>query len=280
MRHRKSIQVEPLASLIACHRSPKNIKSEITTSPYKSDIRFPNLTNLSRPLKDENTLISHDSPYSTTMSSHKSPLKNPTSGETGSIAVSMLPSPPLAPTTTPSLPEKSLEAMLGQNKPFARYYVQYCEENPLGYQMSESERYNFAWKSWNQLSPADRGSFYTLEESPDPLNNNTSPDGTTALDYEDRKSGSRFDYEAQFQDDNTFSAVDDDQPKKFQLQTFIADASLEVLETSIDKGVKLLEDLKGPLRGNLERSQDAALWLEQIERLQKQAVRTRTIIGK
>ena len=62
------------------------------------------------------------------------------------------------------------------------------------------------------------------------------------------------------------------QPQFFHLQNIIADASLDVLEASVERGVKFLDDLKQPLVQNLESSPDAAQWVQQIERLQKQAV--------
>ena len=138
-----------------------------------------------------------------------------------------------------------------------------------------------AWRSWSQLPPADRAPFYVHEVSFDPLNDVAPLKEAETTGYEDKKTAFLLDYEKQLEgEDPLEGAGDDSQPIKFQLQTFIADASLEVLETSIDKGVKFLEDLKGPLKGNSERSQEASHWVEQIEKLQKQAVKTKTIIGK
>ena len=69
------------------------------------------------------------------------------------------------------------------------------------------------------------------------------------------------------------------QSQSFHLQNIIADAKLDVLETSVERGFKFLDDLKQPLLEYLESSPDAAQWVQQIERLQKQAVRTKTVIG-
>ena len=138
-----------------------------------------------------------------------------------------------------------------------------------------------AWRSWSQLPPADRAPFYVHERSFDPLNDVALLKETEVTDCENKKTTFLLDYEKQLKgEDSLEGAGDDSQPIKFQLQTFIADASLEVLETSIDKGVKFLEDLKEPLKVNSERSQEASHWVEQIEKLQKQAVKTKTIIGK
>jgi hypothetical protein len=64
----------------------------------------------------------------------------------------------------------------------------------------------------------------------------------------------------------------------FQLQDLIANVSLEVLESCVETGVDFLNDLKRPLKEKPE-SSDAAQWVEQIERLQAQATKARTIIG-
>ena len=69
-------------------------------------------------------------------------------------------------------------------------------------------------------------------------------------------------------------------PKTFQLQSFIADASLEILESSVSKGVQFLEELKQPLIKTHESSQDAAQWMQQIYKLHKQAIKPKTIIGR
>ncbi|KAL8823786.1 MAG: hypothetical protein Q9191_005550 [Dirinaria sp. TL-2023a] len=67
--------------------------------------------------------------------------------------------------------------------------------------------------------------------------------------------------------------------RSFQLQRVLQDAEPEVLETSVTQGVKLLEKLKEPLQSKAQDSPDAVQWIQQIENLQKQAVRTKTIIG-
>ena len=67
--------------------------------------------------------------------------------------------------------------------------------------------------------------------------------------------------------------------RNFQLQSLIADASLDVLEASVVKGVQLLEELKNPFQNTVEDDRDARSWIEQINKLQKQAVKTKSIIG-
>ena len=52
-----------------------------------------------------------------------------------------------------------------------------------------------------------------------------------------------------------------------------------MLEMSVERGVKLLDQLKAPLIDKMENSPDAQQWIEQIDNLIKQAVKTKTIIG-
>lgn len=69
-----------------------------------------------------------------------------------------------------------------------------------------------------------------------------------------------------------------DQPRqKFQLQKMMQGKPLEDLEKAVKAGVLLLNTLKSPLVGKLP--DDAAQWIEQIERIKKQAAKTKTIVG-
>ena len=74
-------------------------------------------------------------------------------------------------------------------------------------------------------------------------------------------------------------AEEEQPPRNFQLQSLIADVSLDVLEASVEKGVQVLEELKKPLQNNVEDDRNAKSWIEQINKLQKQAVKTKSIIG-
>ena len=65
----------------------------------------------------------------------------------------------------------------------------------------------------------------------------------------------------------------------FQLHALLRDAPPDMLERGVEQGVKLLEDLRTPLVGKVESSPDAAQWIQQIDTLRRQAVKTRTIIG-
>lgn len=72
---------------------------------------------------------------------------------------------------------------------------------------------------------------------------------------------------------------EDQKQKSFQLQMLLKDAGPEMLETSVEQGVKLLDQLKAPLLSKMENSPDAEQWIQQIDNLIKQAVKTKTVIG-
>ncbi|KAL9612851.1 MAG: hypothetical protein Q9167_002583 [Letrouitia subvulpina] len=65
----------------------------------------------------------------------------------------------------------------------------------------------------------------------------------------------------------------------FQLQALLKDATPEMLKSSVEEGVKLLDRLKVPMVTKMSDSPDAEQWVQQIENLQRQAVKTKTIIG-
>ncbi|KAL8709618.1 MAG: hypothetical protein Q9220_005710 [cf. Caloplaca sp. 1 TL-2023] len=65
----------------------------------------------------------------------------------------------------------------------------------------------------------------------------------------------------------------------FQLQALLQDANPEILERGVQEGVRLLEGVKAPMVEKLAENADAQQWIKQIETVQKQAAKTRTIIG-
>lgn len=73
--------------------------------------------------------------------------------------------------------------------------------------------------------------------------------------------------------------LEEQKHKSFQLQTLLKDAGPKMLETSVEQGVKLLDQLKAPLLNKMGNSPDAEQWIQQIDQLIKQAVRTKTVIG-
>ena len=66
---------------------------------------------------------------------------------------------------------------------------------------------------------------------------------------------------------------------QFQIQSLLAGCTPEQLELGVEKGVELLENMKRPIIDRLSQSPDAAQWIQQIENLQKQAAKTKTIVG-
>ncbi|MCJ1479498.1 hypothetical protein MMC13_008184 [Lambiella insularis] len=88
---------------------------------------------------------------------------------------------------------------------------------------------------------------------------------------------SEMDFKKQFDE----SASQDEVPQStfFQLQQVVADASLEVLERTVQKGVEFLNDLKAPLLEKVDSSPDAGQWAQQIEKLQSQVIKAKTVIG-
>ena len=150
-----------------------------------------------------------------------------------------------------------------QNPQFARYLEQnrtrLLDEQPRTH--DPDEMYAAAWLEWSHLDPASRAKYYIKAEAP-------------AVPQE-------FSYPAENDtlDDEVPLEEHDDTPKHFQLQTHVANAGLDLLETSVKRGVKLLDKLKWPLKIRTELSPDAVQWIEQVERLQTSAVKTKTIIG-
>ena len=77
----------------------------------------------------------------------------------------------------------------------------------------------------------------------------------------------------------TTADFEDQKQKSFQLQALLKDAGPALLESSVEHGVKLLDQLKAPLLDKMGNSPDAEQWIQQIDLLIKQAVKTKTIIG-
>lgn len=55
--------------------------------------------------------------------------------------------------------------------------------------------------------------------------------------------------------------------------------SPEILEKAVESSVELLNTLQEPLQTKLANSPDASQWIQQIDLLKRQAVKTQTIIG-
>ena len=106
-----------------------------------------------------------------------------------------------------------------------------------------------AWNSWMSFSPEQRESYSAAVASlPEQVQED---DVMSEIDF-----GDQFTTEAE-----PGSQMEDQQPKTFQLQKLIANAGLDVLESSVEGGVKFHDDLKGPLLEKVESSPDAAQWV-------------------
>ncbi|KAL8800856.1 MAG: hypothetical protein Q9182_004876 [Xanthomendoza sp. 2 TL-2023] len=67
--------------------------------------------------------------------------------------------------------------------------------------------------------------------------------------------------------------------KHFQLSAMLKDATPQLLESSVEASVKLLNTLRAPLADKMASSPDAEHWIQQIDNLKKLAVKTKTVIG-
>lgn len=64
---------------------------------------------------------------------------------------------------------------------------------------------------------------------------------------------------------NTDTSEIQDAPKEtFQLQKLLTEATPELLETSVEEGVRLLDNLKGQMLTESAASADAMQWIQQI----------------
>ncbi|KAL8789297.1 MAG: hypothetical protein Q9213_001220 [Squamulea squamosa] len=75
------------------------------------------------------------------------------------------------------------------------------------------------------------------------------------------------------------STTNDEGQKHFQFSALLKDATPQVLESSVEASVKLLETLRAPLADKMENNPDAEHWIQQIDNLKKLAVKTKTVIG-
>ena len=160
-----------------------------------------------------------------------------------------------------------MDHIKSQNPQFARYFeynqARILEEKPQ-LQGEKDGVYNAAWLEWSHLDPGSRAQYYIKAEPTNEL-----PESLSTLEA----AAMEGDLMNEEQDDT------EDAPKTFKLQSLVADASLELLETSVERGVKLLDQLREPLKDNAEHSPDVEQWIESLDKLQKSAVKQKTIIG-
>ena len=73
--------------------------------------------------------------------------------------------------------------------------------------------------------------------------------------------------------------LDQQQQNHLQLLSLVKDAKPQELESVVEEGIKLLDDLRAPLLAQMAGTPDSDQWIQQIDNLKKQAVKTKTVIG-
>lgn len=160
---------------------------------------------------------------------------------------------------------------------------------------------------WSSLSPTQRAQYETRAKS---VANSSGEDHPLASPAEHSRSSSPEPHAMKREsqsltnahsnvplDEPPISAAElsEQRPKSFQLQTLLEGASPQILESSVEQGLELLDQLKAPLVARAENTPDAEQWIQQIgkassygcfelliysiDALRKQAVKTRTVIG-
>ena len=183
------------------------------------------------------------------------------------------------------------------NLPFLKYLDWYFERHRgWANHLSLSYVIDHAWESWQNLEAREKRE-YQQKVSREMSNNemlwpkevvrqawlDAKPVVAEAADTlpkeEEIKAEMDFDEFGPVGQDAQNSQPVEERPKVFQLQDVVANASLEVLESTVEKATNWLNVLKKPMLDKVQSSPEASQWLQQIERLQAQAVRTKTIIG-
>ena len=279
----------------AVMRQALSITNEEKDSHFSPDLK----RSSSRPSQDENVPLS-------TSRSHRPgpelPARSANNVEPGSQGQN---SPSNFVITPPEAADRRIKAAVPLshhvydpylNKPFLVYLDQYNEANhgALG-DFSPQYVFDMAWDSWQSL-PIERRRVYVklgtrgLEDTMtgDQLHKaclNQKPVLAENAGFEEEESQDikpDIDFKDQFRDAETTQSqpiATIPQVSSFQLQDLTTNVTLEILETSVEKGAEYLDELKRPLEEKVSISPDAAQWLRQIETLQKQATKTKTIIG-
>ena len=183
-----------------------------------------------------------------------------------------------------------------QNLPFLKYRQWYLENIPSARHYSPAYVHDMAWSIWENIS--DRDAKPHRDAAKKEIHSGEKPASWWEQAYEDVKpkgpeqtpeaegeTQARTDmsFESQFPqptESQTDSANEAPEPlKNFHLQDLLANADLETLEKSVERGVKYLAELKAPIKDKVGVTADASQWIAQIEKLESSAVKTKTIIG-
>lgn len=137
--------------------------------------------------------------------------------------------------------------------------------------MIAGQIYDSLRRSWINVPPFERANYAARPGSSDHQVHGIKPELNTETKVHDTP----------FIDKPPISAAELEEHRHttFQLQTLLKDAGPKMLESSVEQGVKLLDQLRVPLLDKMENSSDAEQWIQQIDILKKQAGRTKTVIG-
>lgn len=126
-------------------------------------------------------------------------------------------------------------------------------------------------QSWNSLPESERANYAAQAMSSGHRVHAIKPEPTTETRH--------LDTHPVLEPPISVAELEEQKHKSFQLQTTLKDAKPEVLENGVEEGVKFLHRLKAPLVDKMENSPDAEQWIQQMDNLIKQAVKTKTVIG-
>ena len=164
---------------------------------------------------------------------------------------------------------------LADNPPFARFLKHWrsITQNPKV--MAESDIIDRAWLAWASLPDVARKPFFDNVGISGLLSVECSSPSRNLGELVCETKESLHDLKAKL----PLTTHEHVQPTSVQLQSLVENGDLGQLESGVEKGVRILEDLKTSLSNDKREYTDAFQWIKQIDNLQKQAVTSKTIIG-
>ncbi|KAL8899294.1 MAG: hypothetical protein Q9207_006271 [Kuettlingeria erythrocarpa] len=166
------------------------------------------------------------------------------------------------PSASPAPPIPLVKVEIGKFPEYRDTWIDWYRKNYPGLTHDELER--TIWSHWLQLPPSARSTPSSTSVKTERTSSDRavfSPPRTTP---ESAGSVGKVDAEGQ---------------NYFQLSAMLKDATPQLLESAVEASVKLLDTLRAPLADKLAGSPDAEHWIQAIENLKKQAVKTKTVIG-
>ena len=191
-------------------------------------------------------------------------------------------------TTQESLqsPRSSIRSPLGPTRPSpinsGTHSVAEGSRNSTPSSMHEASRVQQSFSPY-AATPMTQPETKRLSASPDTralLDTKALGNEKSQIEPTAQKSGLKLEESRSIEEVPIYSAeIEMPRQQFFQLHALLKDAPPDMLERGVEQGVKVLEDLRNPLVVRVESSPDAAQWIQQIDTLRRQAVKTRTIIG-